>query len=90
MKKILFLMALATAVFAVDVQKCTVCHGTTFEKSALNKSKVVSEMTVADVKTALHGYIDGTYGGNMKALMKSQLTAYAPADLDAIAEEIGK
>ena len=56
-----------------ELKKCAGCHGQTFEKKALGKSKVVSNMSEDDIRKALEGYADGTYGGPMKGVMKMQV-----------------
>jgi len=84
-------LALATAsMAAVNGKACMGCHGAHFEKKAMGKSKVVSDMTHAEIATALKGYKAGTYGGPMKGLMKGQVAKYSDADLDAFAHTIGK
>lgn len=75
---------------AAAYKKCAACHGANGEKAALGKSKVISEMTKADIETSLHGYKDGSYGGAMKALMKGQVANLSDDDIKAIAEMIGK
>ena len=71
-------------------QKCAGCHGATGEKVALGKSKVIKDMSKADVVAAIKGYKDGTYGGPMKGLMKGQVAALNDADIQAIADFVGK
>ncbi len=84
-------LALATAsMAAVNGKACTSCHGADWSKKALGKSKVVSDMTHAEIATALKGYKAGTFGGPMKGLMKGQVAKYSEADLDAFAATIGK
>ena len=73
-----------------DVAACIGCHGKDMEKAALGKSKKVSEMTKADIVTALKGYKDGTYGGPMKGMMKGQAAKLSEDDINAIAEKFGK
>ena len=95
MKKILITslatLTLATAsMAAVNVKACASCHGQNFEKHALGKSKVVSDMTHAEIATALKGYKAGTFGGPMKGVMKGQVGRYSDADLDAFSQTIGK
>jgi cytochrome c-type protein NapB len=94
MKKIVMSIVALTATTAlmagVDVAACVGCHGADWSKVALGKSKVVSEMSHADIATALKGYNAGTYGGPMKGLMKGQVSKYSDADLDAFALTIGK
>ncbi len=84
-------LALATAsIAAVNATACAACHGQNFEKHALGKSKVVSDMTHAEIATALKGYKTGSYGGPMKAVMKGQVAKYSDADLDTFSATIGK
>ncbi|QOY55215.1 cytochrome C [Candidatus Sulfurimonas marisnigri] len=94
MKKIVASIVALTATTAlmagVNAGACQGCHGGDFSKAALGKSKIVSEMTHADIATALKGYKAGTYGAAMKGLMKGQVAKYSDADLDAFALTIGK
>jgi len=84
-------IALASTAFAgVNKAACSGCHGGDFGKKALGKSKVVKDMTHAEIATALKGYKAGTYGGPMKGVMKGQVAKYSDADLDAFAQTIGK
>ena len=95
MKKIV-IASIATLAFAtlsmanVDAKACASCHGADWTKVALGKSKVVAEMSHADIATSLKGYKDGSYGGPMKGLMKGQVAKYSDAELDAFALTIGK
>jgi len=74
MKKILISLILIIGVLgASSITKCVGCHGKDFEKHALGKSKVVKDMNLTQISTALKGYKDGTYGGAMKAVMKGQV-----------------
>ncbi|MGB5965186.1 MAG: c-type cytochrome [Sulfurimonadaceae bacterium] len=82
--------SLAFADGAAAYKKCAGCHGASGEKVALGKSKVINEMSKADIVAALNGYKDGTYGGPMKGLMKGQVAALSDADMQAIADIIGK
>jgi cytochrome c-type protein NapB len=84
-------LALATAASAaVNAKACASCHGADFSKKALGKSKIVKDLTHAEIATALKGYKAGTYGGPMKGLMKGQVAKYSDADLEAFAHTIGK
>ena len=71
MKKIIIAASLLTAcvAFANPYAKCVACHGATGEKVALGKSKIIKDMTKAEIVASLKGYQDGTYGGAMKGLM---------------------
>jgi len=83
MKKIVLgtLVLGVVAFAAVNLGSCTGCHGQNFEKKALGKSKIVSDMTKAEVNDAMVGYKNGTYGGPMKGLMKGQVVKYTDEEL---------
>lgn len=55
-----------------------------FWKTALQKSKVVSKLSKEEIERALIGYKNGTYGGVMKNLMKSQVSKYSEKELKEI------
>ncbi len=95
MKKIIIasvtaLTLASTLAAGVVAGKCVGCHGKSFEKKAMGKSKIVAEMTHADIAAALKGYKAGTYGGPMKGLMKGQVAKYSDADLETFSHTIGK
>jgi len=83
MKKIVLgtIVCGAVAFAGVNLGACAGCHGKNFEKHALGKSKIVANMTKAEVSAALVGYKNGTYGGPMKGVMKGQVARYSEADL---------
>jgi len=85
MKKIILgtLVCGVAAFAAVNLGACKGCHGANFEKHALGKSKIVKDLTKAEVSAALVGYKAGTYGGPMKGIMKGQVARYSDADLKA-------
>ncbi len=84
-------LALATAsMAAVNSHACAGCHGQNFEKSAMGKSKIVKDLSHAEIAEALKGYKAGTFGGSMKGIMKGQVGRYSDADLEAFAQTIGK
>ncbi|MCK5855370.1 MAG: cytochrome C [Sulfurovaceae bacterium] len=74
----------------VNVKSCTGCHGNALEKKAMGVSKVLTAMKKADIVTALKGYKDGSYGGKLKAVMKSFSTKLSDAEINAIAQKFGK
>ena len=78
----------ASALYAANTAGCTGCHGASFEKSAMGKSKVVKDMSKEDIVKALKGYKDGSYGGAMKAMMKGQVSSLSDADMTAMADSI--
>ncbi len=69
-------------------QKCASCHGMKAEKSALGKSQVIAGWSAKEIKDSLHGYRDGTYGKEMKALMQGQAKALSDAEIDALSQYI--
>ena len=75
---------------AVNTTACAGCHGKDFEKKAMGKSKVVKDMSKADIEKALSGYKDGSYGGAMKALMVGQVKSLDEAQIKVIADKFGK
>ncbi|CAA6803164.1 MAG: Putative cytochrome c [uncultured Sulfurovum sp.] len=81
---------LSVTASAFDTASCVGCHGADFEKSAMGKSKVVTDMTAEEITTALNGYKDGSYGGPMKMLMKAPATAMSDDDIKAFADKYGK
>ncbi len=67
---------------------CSSCHGVNAEKSALGKSKIIRGWDANEVSTALNGYIDGSYGGVMKGLMKAQASKLSDEDIEIVSEYI--
>ena len=95
MKKIVLasiaaLTVTSAAIAGVNAGACAGCHGAHFEKHALGKSKIVKDLTHAEIATALKGYKAGTFGGPMKGIMKGQVGRYSDADLEAFSKTIGK
>ncbi|MGB5918191.1 c-type cytochrome [Arcobacter sp.] len=90
-KALVFSLFIASLAYANPYGKCIVCHGENGEKSALNgKSLIINEMSKADIKSALIGYKNGTYGGALKAMMKVQVMPLSNEDIEFIANKIGK
>ncbi len=69
-------------------QKCTACHGSKGEKSALGKSQIIAGWKEDQVKASLKGYQTGTYGKEMKAVMQGQSKGLNDAQIDALAKYI--
>ncbi|MBE0495569.1 MAG: c-type cytochrome [Campylobacterales bacterium] len=97
MKKCVFLLSILTLMLSsalADVQKkyqaCVACHGAQGEKIALNRSKIIKDMTKADFIASMKGYQDGTYGGPMKAMMTGQVKNLSDADIEALADHVIK
>lgn len=93
MTKIVKIVALSTllassSAYAVSTAACAGCHGQHFEKVAMGKSKVVKDMSEADILVALKGYKNGSYGGDMKSLMTGQVANLSEDDMKSIAASI--
>ena len=87
MKKIITTVALsalvATSTYAVSVAGCTGCHGQYFEKAAMGKSKIVKDMSYEEIKNAMMGYKNGTYGDTLKGVMEAQVKHLSDEDIEA-------
>jgi cytochrome c553 len=68
--------------------KCAGCHGQTAEKQALGKSQIIKGWSKDQIVSALKGYKEGTYGGAMKGVMKSQVLNLSDEDIDALGSYI--
>ncbi len=91
MKKVILVFFLfSCALYANPYGKCVGCHGAKGEKVALGKSKIIKDMTKEEIRSAMTGYRNSTYGGEMKGLMVSQSKKLTDYDIDFIANKIGK
>ena len=73
-----------------SIAVCKGCHGQQWEKSAMDKSKVIKEMSKEEILTALKGYQEGTYGGVMKGLMEEQVKEISEEEMEEIVSKIKK
>lgn len=75
---------------ALLYSSCAGCHGTNGEKLALGKSKAIQGWDAQRTIDALNGYSDGSYGGALKGMMKSQADKLSVKETEAIAKYISK
>lgn len=68
--------------------KCIGCHGQNGEKKALNKSEIIKNWDATKIASALKGYKEGTYGGAMKGVMKSQVATLSDSEIELLSEYI--
>lgn len=68
-----------------DMDRCVSCHGVDFEKKALGVSKIVKNMSEAEIKKSLDGYKMGK-GGSMKEVMFKEVNV--GVDTDAMAADV--
>ena len=82
----------SVAMAGVNGAACAACHGKSFEKAAMGKSKVVSDMTHAEIEKTLLGYKNTAGFGHspMKGAMAGQVKRYSDEDLKAFSQTIGK
>ena len=84
------LLSTQSLLLADAYQKCVKCHGVKGELKAYNRSRVIAEMSRADIINAIHGYKDGSYGGPMKTLMQGVVADLTENQIAEIAEKIAK
>jgi cytochrome c553 len=70
--------------------KCSGCHGQKGELHALGKSQMINEWDEAKIESALLGYKNGTYGGNMKGIMIGQVMQLSETDIKSLSKYISK
>lgn len=70
--------------------KCAACHGEKGEKVSLGKSFIIKDMDKDAFISALKGYKEGTYGREMKAMMKAQVMMFSDEQMKEIANYIIK
>jgi len=70
--------------------KCSGCHGQKGELHALGKSQMINEWDEAKIESALLGYKNGTYGGNMKGIMIAQVMQLSESDIKSLSKYISK
>ena len=67
---------------------CASCHGKHARKSAFGKSQVIANWPKENIKSAIIGYQNKTYGGSMRNMMRQQVKSLDESEIDAIAEYI--
>lgn len=87
---VFLLQGLLLANVELNYKTCANCHGQEGEKSAMNKSKIINQMTKNDFIAAMKGYKDGSYGGALKGLMKGQAMKLSVTDIEELANKIIK
>ena len=66
-------------------KKCVACHGTDGTKSALGVGHPLKGQKEEALYKKMKGYLDGSYGGKKKAIMKRNLAKYSDDELKALA-----
>ena len=74
-----------------DVYKrCISCHGAKAEKKAMNQSQVIAGWSYSRLVKALNGYKNGSYGANLKAVMKAQVANMKKREIESVSDFISK
>jgi cytochrome c len=94
MKRILIVLSLAVflgagmAAFAADGEtlytRCKGCHGA--DGSKPQDGMVIKGKSSAELEKAMLGYKAGTFGGEKKAIMVSQMSRLSDADIKTLAD----
>ena len=79
---------LSATVYSADgaalYKRCASCHGADGAKPP----HVLRGQTSADLLSKMKGYIEGTFGGQQKAVMSSMLKGFSPEELQTLADHI--
>ena len=78
-----------TEVLEANIDTCIACHGENLQKPAMGISRIVNQMSKDDIIASIDGYKDGSYGGNMKALMAGIAMKLTQEEIEAIGEKFG-
>ncbi len=94
-KPLLFSSLLVSMLFASDTapkayEACAPCHGEKGEISALGKSKIIKNMSKADIIEAINIYKYGVLGEAMSPLMRTEVKKLSDKQIKAIADYIAK
>lgn len=68
----------------VYYQKCVSCHGVNGEKEAIGTSRAINTLTQEEIRSALTGYANGSYGGKYKKLKAGMARTLSKEDIDVL------
>jgi len=71
-------------------QTCAGCHGQDASKHAMGKSQIIKGWSADKITAALKGYQNGTYGGDMKAVMAGQANKLNAVDIFLVSKYISE
>ena len=69
-------------------KECSHCHGAKYELSTIAGKKPVSKMSINEIKIALYGYKNGTYGGKDSYTMENLIKQFTKDEIETIIEYI--
>lgn len=95
--KIVLLLLTASVVFGAPastlyLQKCKTCHGPSGENTAVGKSKIIKDMSVAEIETAITDLASGERKGLpvAKTIKKNFVDTHTKEQIHALAEYINQ
>lgn len=65
-------------------KKCASCHGVDGSTSAYGTSKKLTKMSAEEIKIAFNSYLQDSYGGSMKFIMKNEVVKTTDDELESI------
>ncbi len=82
------LMAFAAGDAATLYKSCQGCHGAQAEKVPMGVGEAMKGQSAEDLLKKMHGYKDGTFGGNKKAIMVNILKRLDDEQMKTLADHI--
>lgn len=85
---LLLIFTISTASASDLYKRCVSCHGADGSKKPLGTPNVIKGQSKDEIAAKLKGYKNGTYGGEKKNLMMSQVKNLSDKDIEELAEYI--
>lgn len=85
---ILLIFTIGTASASDLYKRCVSCHGADGSKKPLGTPHVIIGQSKDEISAKLKGYKNGTYGGEKKNIMTSQVKNLSDKDIEELAEYI--
>lgn len=67
---------------------CVSCHGIKGDNPALGQSAIINQMDEEQIQKALNGYLDESYGGELKTTMKIETQKLTDNEIKEVAKYI--
>jgi len=85
---ILLIFTIGTASASDLYKRCVSCHGEDGSKKPLGTPYTIIGQSKDEIAAKLKGYKNGTYGGDKKNIMASQVKNLSDRDIEELAEYI--
>lgn len=69
----------------IYAKQCKGCHGADGAVAAMGAARPVKDLSLDEIKAALAGYKNGTYGGQKKAMMEKVMKPLSDEDVANLA-----